>query len=51
MNTKIIWQSIIDPSIEVDTSAEAAALAAQYPSEPKYRDWIQVLKVVNNAAG
>jgi len=49
MNTKIIWQSIIDPSIEVESSAEALALAEQFPADPKYKDWIQVLKVVPNA--
>jgi hypothetical protein len=49
MNTKIIWQSIVDPSIEVETSFEALELALAHPGDPKYLDWIQVLRVVNNA--
>ena len=49
MKTIILWQSIVDPSIEVESSAEALQLNQENPGDPKYLDWIQVLRVVNDA--
>jgi hypothetical protein len=46
MNTQILWQSALDSSITVESSAQALQLAQENPTDPRFRTWIQILKVI-----
>jgi len=50
MISKIFWQSKLDTTVNVLTSGEAVDLAEKYPAEPKYKDWVQVLTITEEAA-
>ena len=43
--SKILWMSMVDNSVKVETTDEARKLAEEYPDEAKYKTWIQVLIV------
>lgn len=51
MTQKIVWVSTIDPSIVVENSSQARDLAAQFPSEAKYRSWCEVLLIEDSQNG
>lgn len=45
MNSKTVWRSIQDNSVEVESSDQCRALAEKNPTESKYREWVQVLLI------
>ena len=50
MKSRIVWMSISDPTIVVDDSTQAKALALQYPTDPRYRVWTEVLVFEDQAS-
>lgn len=43
MNNRYIWQCWADDTIQCETSDECKKLAEQFPDDPKYKRWFQVL--------
>ena len=50
MKSRIVWMTISDPSIVVEDSTQAKALALEDPTDPKYRVWTEVLVFEDEAA-
>lgn len=46
LKVKTVLRSVLDESIEVESSAEALALAVADPDRPEFRDWSEHVKIV-----
>lgn len=48
ITSKIVWKSVLDTSVTVETSDDARTLAKANPLDPKYREWFQCLVIVED---
>jgi hypothetical protein len=44
---KTVYQSMQDATIEAEDSYSALQLAEANPSDPRFREWISVLKILD----
>ena len=46
LKVKTVLRSVLDESIQVESSAEALALASAAPDRPELREWVERMEIV-----